>query len=57
MYPTIDKGSKDGVVGDEDITVGLTAVFPKNSIKQRIDFQVGQGTLELRDSEKVSDPE
>lgn len=55
VYPTIDKGSKVGALGDEDVTVGITAVFPKNSIKQRIDFQVAQGGRDLRDTEVVPD--
>jgi hypothetical protein len=42
-------------LGDEDVTVGITAVFPKNSIKQRIDFQVAQGGRDLRDTEVVPD--
>jgi hypothetical protein len=55
VYPTIDKGSKVGVLGDDDVTVGITAVFPKNSIKQKIDFQVAQGGRELRDARNVPD--
>ena len=52
VYPTIDKGSKVGALGDVDVALGITAVFPSNSIKQRIDFQVARsGGVELRDAE------
>jgi len=55
VYPTIDRGSKEGILADDDVTVGITAVFPKNSIKQRIDFQVAQKNTELRDIDHVPD--
>jgi hypothetical protein len=55
VYPTVDKNSKVGDLADEDITLGITPVFPRNSIKQRIDFQVTQGNRDLRDPKRVPD--
>jgi hypothetical protein len=55
VYPTIDMGATTGDLEDEDVTVGITVVFPKNSIRQRIDFQVARGGRDLRDADDVSD--
>jgi hypothetical protein len=41
IYPTIARGAGGmGQVDDKEITVGLSLMFPKNHIRQRINFRV-----------------
>lgn len=57
VYPTVPVGFTGAAVKDEDVTVGLSLVFPANSIKQKIDWQVGQPERELRDVDRSAGDE